>query len=172
MFDRRFHRTALCSLGALLAVALMLGVAGVRAGAPDGALSADLDGKVVPLTDVGHLRCHDFDYPRIHCYSSDAAIGAAVEAVLGTDSAASVSYVLIYDHASFNGSYMYVSQNYVALFVIGWNDRISSFKAVNGESGIFFTDWYYGGSSWSFCCNQQVSSLGGYDDSFSSVQRT
>jgi hypothetical protein len=172
MFDRRFHRTALRSLGVLVTAMLLLGVPAVRAGAPGSGLSADLDGKAVPLTEVGRLRCHDFDYPRIHCYSSDAAIGAAVEAALGTDSATSASYVLIYDGSSFNGSYMYVSQDYVALFVIGWNDRISSFKAINGQSGALFTDWYYGGSSWSFCCNQQVASLGGFNDSFSSVQRT
>ena len=35
-----------------------------------------------------------------------------------------------------------------------------------------FTDWLFGGSSWPFCCNSQVASLGSYDNTFSSVQRT
>ena len=30
--------------------------------------------------------------------------------------------------------------------------------------------WFYGGSQWSFCCNSQFASLGGYDNSFSSVE--
>jgi hypothetical protein len=31
---------------------------------------------------------------------------------------------------------------------------------------------FYGGSQWSFCCNTQQSTLGGYDNTFSSIQRT
>jgi len=58
------------------------------------------------------------------------------------------------------------------LITIGWNDRMSSFKARNGETGRFWTDWFNGGSSWPFCCNSQVSGLGAYDNTFSSVQRT
>jgi hypothetical protein len=36
-------------------------------------------------------------------------------------------------------------------------------------SGKFWTDWLYSGNYWYFCCNSQVSSLGRYDDTFSSV---
>ena len=52
---------------------------------------------------------------------------------------------------------------------IGWNDRVSSFKGKNAQTGTFYTDWFAGGSGYGFCCNQQVSSLGGFNDTFSSV---
>ena len=58
------------------------------------------------------------------------------------------------------------------LVLLGWNDKVSSFKARNGETGRLWVDWWYSGSSWSFCCNSQVPYLGSYDNTFSSVQRT
>ena len=67
---------------------------------------------------------------------------------------------------------MHVSQDYSALATIGWNDRISSFKARNSETGAFFTDWFYSGSSWPFCCNTQQPTLNAYDNLFSSIRRT
>ena len=66
---------------------------------------------------------------------------------------------------------MVVSQDYSMLATIGWNDRISSFIAVNAASGTFYTDWLYGGSTWSFCCNQAAMSIGAFNDTFSSVKR-
>jgi hypothetical protein len=71
----------------------------------------------------------------------------------------------------FSGASMYLAADYSMLVGIGWNDRISSFKAVSGQSGTFFVDWLYGGSSYSFCCNQNVASLGAFNDTFSSVRR-
>ncbi len=83
-----------------------------------------------------------------------------------------VDYLTIYENAYYSGSWMNVSQDYPILAVLGWSDRISSFKARTGETGRFFVDWFYGGSTWSFCCNQGLTSLGGYDNTFSSIQRT
>jgi hypothetical protein len=139
-------------------------------GAPGpGDLRADLDGQPIPLAAVGRFDCHDFDYPVIHCFTESRALQAAVQPILSTSS---VDYVLVFDYASYSGAYMYMSADYSALFTIGWNDRISSFQARNSESGQFWTDWFYGGSLWSFCCNSSYSSLGSYDNSFSSVRRT
>jgi hypothetical protein len=67
---------------------------------------------------------------------------------------------------------MNVSQDYATLSTIGWNDRISSFKARNSETGTLFADWFFTGTWWAFCCNTQVANLGSYSNTFSSLQRT
>jgi hypothetical protein len=132
-------------------------------------VSATLDGRPIPLIDVAKYYCDDFAFPVITCSTDAAQIEARVFAPL---SATAVDYVTIYDAAGFGGAWMHVSQDYAGLWSIGWNDRISSFKGRNGESGRFWTDWYYSGSYWAFCCNQQLASLGSYDNTFSSVLRT
>lgn len=54
---------------------------------------------------------------------------------------------------------------------IGWNDMISSFKAMHGLSGHFATDALNGGRLFpTFCCNTQVPYVGdAWNDLFSSV---
>jgi hypothetical protein len=141
----------------------------VRAGDDASQLTATLDGKPIPVEDVGKYDCDDFSYPEIRCWSSRVlmdARAAAMTLLTGTD------YVTIYDLASFGGSSMNVSSDYATLSLIGWNDRISSFKGRNGESGAFYVDWFYGGAWWTFCCNQQSSSLGTFSNTFSSMRRT
>jgi hypothetical protein len=141
----------------------------VRASTP-GVLTADLDGKMIDLTTVGTLHCHDFDYPRIHCFKTAEALATAIAPELAPAlAAASTDYVQVFDGASYSGASMVMSQDYSVLSVIGWNDRISSFKGLNGRAGKFFVDWFNGGSSWSFCCNQNATSLGSFNDTFSSV---
>ncbi len=142
------------------------------AGRPTAELSADLDGRPIELESVGRYYCHDFDHPRIHCFSGPAALSSAIEPLVGVLAATSTNYVLIFDQAAYAGAYMYVSQDYAILAFIGWNDRIGSFKAQNYGSGLFYTDWLYGGTTYSFCCNQNVASLGSFDNTFSSVHRT
>jgi hypothetical protein len=163
---------------ARLRVAVLMSVAGCVAalGGPglalaetgDAQLHADLDGRPLALQRVANYFCDDFSSPQIHCYTTPLRLESAVTATL---SATAVTYVTVYDYAGFAGSYMYMSQDYTVLATLGWNDRISSFIARNSQSGHFYTDWFYGGTSYSFCCNQQVLSLGGYDNTFSSVHR-
>ena len=160
---------ALSALPATPAQAATTGAASKAATPAQGVLSADLEGGPIALSRVGSLHCHDFDRPRIHCFSTQVALDAAVSTTLMTSS---TNYVLVFDGAGFTGSSMYISGDYSVLAAIGWNDRISSFKGQNGEFGTFYTDWFYGGSTWSFCCNQQASSLGSFNDAISSVQRT
>lgn len=67
---------------------------------------------------------------------------------------------------------MHVSQNYDTLFWIGWNDRISSFKARNCARGTFWADWNGQGRATDFCCNQKASALtAAVDNTFTSVYR-
>jgi hypothetical protein len=136
---------------------------------PEPQLSATLDGRPIPVGDVGRYNCDDFAYPEIRCWSTRVLADArALTVTLLT----SIDYVSIYDGTSFTGAMMNISQDYAALSTIGWNDRISSFKGKNSETGAFYTDWFYGGSFWAFCCNSQLSSLGSYNNTFSSIKRT
>jgi hypothetical protein len=156
---------------ALLGVAALTGStsAPVAARSGPGVLVADLEGQAIALARVGELQCDDFDFPRIHCFRTRLALDSAVAGVLSTSA---VNYVAIFENISYGGAAMYVSQDYSVLAGIGWNDRISSFKVQNSETGTFYADWFYLGTSYPFCCNSNVSSLGGYNDTFSSILRT
>jgi hypothetical protein len=142
---------------------------GTNAADADPQLTATLDGKPIPLEDVGKYYCDDFSYPEIKCSSTKVIPDA--RATLVTLLTA-VDYVTIYDGAVYAGASMNVSQDYSALSLIGWNDRISSFRGRNSETGSFYVDWFYGGTAWAFCCNTQTSSLGTYNNTFSSIKRT
>lgn len=160
---------------ALALAAALLAPPAAWAAEPIARVTADLNGKAIELSAVGSYHCHDFDYPRIHCFTTADALGATVEAafgVVGPLGTTAVNYVLIFENAAYGGASMYVSQDYSALTFIGWNDRISSFKAQNSETGSFYWDWLYGGTPYTFCCNQNVWSLGIWNDNISSVQRT
>ena len=138
-------------------------------------VAVTLDGRPIPVSAIPEHDCHDLEFPVIRCFSGagarDLAVSAEVE-IVGTESVTAVAYVTIYDLTGFAGSSFVVSQNYDVLATIGWNDRVSSFKGRNSETGRFNVDWFAGGSAWAFCCNQQVSSLGGFNNAFSSVYRT
>jgi len=130
-------------------------------------LSADLDGKPIALDLVGKWYCHDFAAPKIHCFASAARLEAAVAPTL---SASSLTYMTIYDYTAYQGPYMYLSQNYTALGAIGWNDRVSSFiVAYATQSGSFYTDWFYLGTRFDWCCGQGWASLGSFNNTFSSI---
>ena len=165
------------ALGALVLAVSMVGsglwAPAARAGDLDAAdlqvgLVAYLDGKPLALKLVGSYYCDDFSYPVIQCSTQPTTIQArAVLSLLG-----GADYVTIWDQPGYGGTYMNVSQDYATLVTIGWNDKISSFKARNSETGRFTTNWLFGGTSWSFCCNTQQSTLNAYDNTFSAVERT
>ena len=159
------------ALGLALALA-MTGLAlpaPTSGGEPDGEVVAFVDGRAIPISQVSRYYCDDFSYPIIRC----SALSIVVETrALVVSLAAGVDYATIYDQASYFGTYMHVSQDYASLLSIGWNDKVSSFRGRNSESGRFWTNWFNGGTSWSFCCNQNVGSLGQYNNTFSSMHRT
>jgi hypothetical protein len=168
---------------ALVGVAMIgPGSAAARAGSGP-TMYADLDGQRIPLVDVGDYYCHDLDFPSIHCFSDPEALESAMGsddyearageyAVVGANAVAGTGvYATVYEYTTYQGSYMHMSQNYTCLACIGWNDRISSYVAKNSQSGNFYTDWFYGGTVYGFCCNQQLPVLGSFDNTFSSVYR-
>jgi hypothetical protein len=143
-------------------------------------LRADLDGRPIKPSETSSYYCHDFAFPEIHCFSTpeglEAALGGSTPELSRTAVVAAVGpndYVTVYSGASYSGSFAHLSQNYDALAVIGWNDTISSYKGRNSRSGVFYQNWFAGGTAKHFCCNQNVPTLpAGTDNSFSSVYRT
>lgn len=131
-------------------------------------MNADLEGKPIQLGEVSRYHCQDLDYPRIHCFRTEAARDSSAAPLLATSG---VTYVIVWENPSFQGASLIVSQNYTQLVTLAWNDRISSFKAKNGLNGRFWTDWFYGGTAYYFCCNQQVTVLGSFDNTFSAIQQ-
>jgi hypothetical protein len=135
---------------------------------------ATLDGRPISLSDVSLYHCHDIEFPVIRCFRQSAGRNISISADAQTlqVAAAGIIYVTVYDLPSFAGSSMSISQDYDTLATVGWNDRISSFKAKNAETGRFYANWLRGGSAWNFCCNQSTGNLSTYDNTFSSVYRT
>jgi hypothetical protein len=158
--------SALFAVAAALVLAAPAPIAAAQASTD---LHADHDGGKIPLVDVGKYYCEDFTAPAIHCFKRPAALESSVSKLAATDGTG--NYVIVYDYTGYAGPYMYMSQDYTVLTWLGWNDRISSYVALNGEYGHFFVDWFYSGTSYGFCCNQSVPALGNFDNTFSSVHR-
>lgn len=176
------RKLAAIALGLIISLTGM--TAEVAAAAPtERRLGADLDSRPIGLADVGLWFCHDFDHPQIHCFSTGPALESAVAERLASGSVESGDfttlaafgpndYVTIYSEPSYGGSYAHLSANYDQLWMIGWNDRISSYKGRNSQSGTFYSDWFGGGTVRTFCCNMTVAWMTStYDNTFSSVYR-
>jgi hypothetical protein len=87
----------------------------------------------------------------------------------GTD----VNYVRLYDLSGYAGPYIYLSADYSDLSVIGWNDRASSYVAVNSLASALYVNTYYAGATLFLCCNQHAPSLSStFDNHISSARRT
>jgi len=174
------RRSILLLACALNVFALGLSTSTTAAAAPSepSALVADLEGSAIPPGDVGRYFCHDFEFPRIRCFSTAFALEEALARDSSQDDSTTLAayaagdYLTVYSEPSYAGAYAHLSQNYDALWVIGWNDRIRSFKVRDSASGAFYTDWYAGGQRYEFCCNNAVPILSSaYDRAFSSVYR-
>ena len=159
------------------ALLLALAVFGVppAAQAAEPRVAADLEGQPIAAEAIPDFFCTDRDFPLIHCYKTAARLDAAVQQrpALSSLATAATVYVVIYSGQTYSGSYMYVSQDYDILALVGWNDRIRSYRGVNSGRGIFWTDWYRTGIGIPFCCNTWVPALASdVDRAFSSVYRS
>jgi hypothetical protein len=160
---------------ALLFGMLMALVWSTPATAAPAQVKSTLDGRPIPVSAIADYACQDTEFPIIRCFTDPAERDASVSLGIGDlriAAATATVYVTIWDGASFTGASISLSQDYDTLATIGWNDRTSSFKGRNSESGRFYVDWFHGGSSMAFCCNQSTASLGGFDNSFTAVYRT
>jgi len=156
---------------------LALAIFGVppAAQAAEPRVAADVEGQAIAVEAIPDYYCTDRDFPLIHCYKTARRLDAAMQqtsSVSGMSTSAS-DYVVIYSGQTYSGSYMYVSQNYDILALVGWNDRIRSYRGVNSGRGVFWTDWYRTGIGIPFCCNTWVPALAAdVDRAFSSVYRS
>jgi hypothetical protein len=142
-------------------------------------LTADLEGSpIAPSTSSAYF-CHDFDYPRIHCFRSaeqlQASLGfhaSSASVLLAAPSAPLGTWVTVYSDASYAGNYAYLSHNYDKLGDIGWNDIISSFAVDVGFSGFFAQHVFGSGWGYDWCCYQNIPYVGSsFNDQFSSFYR-
>jgi hypothetical protein len=143
----------------------------LEAAAGRGLIKAYLDDRRISVNEIPEYYCHDFDYPEIRCFTTGEELDAASAPEAQLLAFMGGTYVTVYEHSTFNGAYMHISQDYDLLFLVNWNDRISSFRSRNCGSGYFWTDWFGGGNWYRFGCNQSVSILYGWNDTFSSVYR-
>lgn len=160
---------------ALAAAVLMVAATTRPVAAAGPQVIADLEGKPIPTDRIPDYFCHDRDFPQIHCYRTASRLDAALGTATSSPSplAGSADYVVVFSSPSYAGSYFYISQNYDALAVVGWNDRVRSYRALNGASGSFWTDWFENGTGQLFCCSQTVPVLSAtFDRQFSSVYRS
>jgi hypothetical protein len=147
------------SASAIAAVLLLLALAGQATADPgsEAVIVADLEGIPIAAGEVSRYFCHDRAFPSIHCFATAGALeqelATAESAAVGTMVASAADYVQIYAGTDRTGASMVVSQDYDTLFVVGWNDRIRSYRGLNSARGFFWTDWYATGSSLAFCCN-------------------
>jgi Beta/Gamma crystallin len=143
-------------------------------------LVVDLDGTRVSIGAVPSLHCHDLDTPVIRCFETEEALQAdlapRISVTLGPTTArtlaASDPYVQLFQDADYNGASFVVSSNYPNLGTIGWNDKVTSFKGLNGYYGTFYQNASYRGSWYAFGPNQWTNNVGtAWNDQFSSVLR-
>jgi hypothetical protein len=177
--------SSLVLLAALLLVCPVGAQAGQSARRPDGHLWAVLEGQPIRLVNVGRYHCHDFAFPLYTCFTTAgernrdvAEVLAArtlrrpglgtINSPLGTQS---VDYVLFYEHSAYAGASALVSIPVPDLSVLGWNNRISSFKSTNGGRPKWWDGTSYSGLNWQWGVSVWVSYVGdGANDRFTSVQ--
>jgi hypothetical protein len=172
---RRLLRVAL--LASVILAGLIPRAAYGAFGLSASTLVADLEGLPIATSEISHYYCHDFDTPLIHCYRTAAGLEAALALssteLTTTDDAAALSYVRLYDLSGYAGPYISLSADYTDLGVIGWNDRASSYVAVNSETSGLYVNTFYSGSTLLLCCNQHAPSLSStFDNHISSARRT
>jgi hypothetical protein len=138
-------------------------------------VTADLEGQPIAVAEVPLHHCHDRDFPQIHCFDTRGDLQLAVSVdrkVAGVQVTAASDYVVVFAGTSYTGASMTLAQDYATLAVVNWNDRIRSYRGLNGATGAFYKDWFGGGTGLQFCCNVQDPSLpSGLDQAITSAYR-
>jgi hypothetical protein len=164
----------------LLVASLFVLVSAPASAAQGPRLTADVEGRpIAPSASSGYY-CHDFDYPRIHCFRSAANLQAALGLPLAPDAGLLAApatpagtWVTVYSDASYAGFYFYLSHNYDRLGDIGWNDIISSFRVQVSFSGRFTQNIFGAGWQYYWSAYQNIPYVGSsYNDQFSSFYRS
>jgi hypothetical protein len=165
MATRSAHRRVVT-----LAVVLQLIVTllGLSAPATAASVRGVLGDRSIALADVTRYHCHDAAHPVIRCFESARQAKLAFLAALGTGrpeasaplEVLAITYIRVFVHTNYQGSSIYLSQDYEDLGSIGWNDVISSYRPMNSQSGTMYEHVLRGGRIKNFCCNANVSNIG------------
>lgn len=147
-------------------------------------------GQPIEPTQASHHFCHTRDYPMVQCFDTQAEVdadlgwieprapgdpGSAAPAsrsrsrVNGMSPAFVGPYTIAYWDANYGGTALTLYSAVPSLGAIGWNDSISSIKSTNCGIPRYYVDASYSGPFWQNGCNYWTSSLGEYNDTFSSV---
>jgi len=148
--------------------------------ATDG-VQVELEGVSIPRTDAAKYHCHDRDYPVVRCFRTPQArdrdgataepLGLDAKLATSVQATSSLFYVTFYEHANYLGASFTTSAQIGDLGVLGWNDRISSFKSLSGQRPKWWQDNNYLGTSWQWAAGAHVANVGdGANDRFSSVK--
>lgn len=137
---------------------------------------ARLDGQPIPVTRMARLHCHDLDGGAFRCFRTGRALTVDLGRMIarrrrtGSPRLLAVSYIHLYEHEGYGGASVVLSQDYPNLSTIGWNDRMTSFKVLNGGDGSMHKDAQYTSGTYAFCCGTQVSNIGAtWNDAVSSI---
>jgi hypothetical protein len=161
----------------LLVVLIFSGSTPSQAVALPGHVRADLNGRVIAVSDIPKYYCHNLANPIIHCYPTAAARDLAVATAAITQAKTpdvwdQQTYVELFDLSGYSGASIYLSGDYANLGVLGWNDRASSYIAGNNLRSGLYVNTSYTGDSLYVCCNQSASSLSStFDNKISSARR-
>lgn len=177
MATRSTHRRVVTLAVALQLIVTLLGLSTPATAA---SVQAVLGDRPIALTDVTRYHCHDAAHPMIHCFRSARQANVAFHAAVRAGrSAASVSlealaitYIRVFVHSNYQGGSIYLSEDYDNLGTIGWNDVISSYKAMNSQSGSMYEHALRGGRVEHFCCNADVYYIGNWmNDRASAIEK-
>jgi hypothetical protein len=172
----RMLRPRLSRLLAALALLLVCPVgaqARQQPGQSDGHLSAVLEGREIPLIDVGRYYCHDFSLPVYRCFRTQLGRDLDMEVdALAVDqsnpsagsvelaASSSVTYVLAFEYNDFTGLSLALSNPAPDLSALGWSNRISSFKSTNGGHPKWWDGTNYSGTAWQWGTSAWVAYVG------------
>jgi peptidase inhibitor family I36 len=143
----------------------------------------------IELEEVGDHHCHDLASPTIRCFATELerdedaesiVVSSAVSVSGGAElsgaravqmAATAVTYVRWYEDSNYGGSSYSTLNPVVDMATIGWNDRISSFKSLNGGRPKWWQDSNYSGPWWQWITSAWVPYVGdSANDRFSSVK--
>ncbi len=151
-------RPGLCALG-ITACLLALGAASALAAEPED-LQAVLGDDSIPLTQVVSHHCHDRDLPVIRCFETAEERDDDLEVGGRHARLAVVAYVLLFIDENYGGVSFTAHNPMPNLGTVGWNDKITSFKSLNGQRPRFYSDANYGTPSWRWAAGAWVSNVG------------
>lgn len=135
------------------------------------------EGQAIPLSEVAAHHCHDAAYPVIECFLTaadrdvDLASPEAADTLGAAPSVATATnYVTWYDLTNYGGSSFTASTSYANLGAISWDNKISSFKSLNGGRPKWWQNTNFTGTTWRWLAGAQVPDVGaGAANQFSSV---